>query len=133
VVRWRVGWETTGHSEGQRNRVTRRVRMATAAYAQRRRVASIFAVALAILLAYHVVVGTNGLSSYAAKRTEHRALAAQIQQLQQENGRLKEHVDHLKSDPNAIEAEAHKRLRYARPGQVIVLNDDQKADGPEHR
>ncbi|MGI8772331.1 MAG: FtsB family cell division protein [Acidobacteriaceae bacterium] len=127
-----MGWEPSGQAEGQRNRVTRRVRMATAAYAQRRRVASIFAVALAVLLAYHVVVGTNGLSSYAAKRTEHRALATQIQQLQQENGRLKEHVDHLKSDPNAIEAEAHKRLRYARPGQVIVLNDDVPAADARH-
>lgn len=128
-----MSWGAWVQTEGQRNRVTRRVRLATAAYAQRRRLASVFAVALAILLAYHVVAGTNGLSSYAAKRTEHRALAGQIQKLQQENIRLKEHVDHLQSDPNAIEAEAHKRLRYAKPGQVIVLNDDpaggSKTDG----
>jgi cell division protein FtsB len=133
-----VGWGrgAAQQGEGQRTRLTRRLRIATAAYAQRRRVASVFAVVAAALLGYHCIVGTNGLSSYAAKRMEHRALATQIQQLQQENGRLKEHVEHLRSDPNAIEAEAHKRLRYARPGQVIVLNEDERpgdgkpGDGP---
>ncbi len=34
----------------------------------------------------------------------------------------------LKNDPDAIEFEAHTRLRYTRPDQVIVLNNT-----PEHR
>jgi hypothetical protein len=33
------------------------------------------------------------------------------------------HVEHLKTDPDAIEYEAHTRLRYTRRDQVIVLNE----------
>jgi cell division protein FtsB len=48
--------------------------------------------------------------------------------LQQENSRLQDHVQHLKSDPNAIEHEARVILRYAKPGEVIyALNDKPEA------
>lgn len=50
-------------------------------------------------------------------------LVQQLDKLKQDNQRLKDHVDHLKTDPDAIEYEAHMRLRYTRPGQVIVLNN----------
>ena len=44
--------------------------------------------------------------------------------MQQENSRLQDHVQHLQSDPNAIEHEARVILRYAKPGEVIyALND----------
>ena len=56
-----------------------------------------------------------------------KALAAEVKQLQQENERLQRHVDHLATDPGAIEYEAHVRLRYMRPGQVAVLNDSSRA------
>ncbi len=83
-----------------------------------------FAVGLAGMLGYHAMFGANGIFSYQAKRSEHQVLARQIAELQGQNSRVKEHVDRLKSDPNAIEYEAHMRLRYTRPGQVIVLNND---------
>ena len=47
-------------------------------------------------------------------------LQKEIQDLQQENARLKVRVDRLKSDPDAIEHEAREKLRYAKPGEVIV-------------
>ena len=90
----------------------------------RRRVGTVGAIAIAGLLAYHVVAGNNGLSIYNQKRAEDRALAAKVEQMQKENDRLKKHVDHLASDPDAIEYEAHTRLRYTKRDQVIVLNDD---------
>ena len=79
---------------------------------------------IAALLAYHALFGANGVVAYRAKRSEDRMLAQQLEKLKQENGRLKAHVDHLKTDPDAIEYEAHMRLRYTRPDQVIVLNND---------
>jgi cell division protein FtsB len=98
-------------------RVTARV------VASRRRVGTVAAFAIAGLLAYHVVVGNNGINVYKQKLVEDKQLAAEVKQMQQENDRLRKHVDHLASDPDAIEYEAHVRLRYTKPGQVIVLND----------
>ena len=91
----------------------------------RRRVGTIFAVAFAMLLAYHIVAGANGINVYKQKMAEDKLLSSEVQQLQQENDLLRKHVDHLSSDPDAIEFEAHRRLRYTRSDQVIVLNEDQ--------
>jgi cell division protein FtsB len=108
----------------QPGRLARRFSVATAAYGQRRRIATVFAVAVATLLAYHALFGANGVVAYRAKQSEDRVLAQQLEKLKQENGRLKAHVEHLKTDPDAIEYEAHMRLRYTRPDQVIVLNNN---------
>ena len=89
----------------------------------RRRVGTVAAIAIAVLLGYHAIAGNNGLTVYQQKKADDTALAAEVKLLQQENDRLKRHVDHLATDPSAIEYEAHLRLRYMRPGQVTVLND----------
>ncbi|MFZ0392458.1 MAG: septum formation initiator family protein [Terracidiphilus sp.] len=78
------------------------------------------AIGLALMLGWHVVNGKHGLSSWEQKRTEDKELQKEIQDLQQENARLRLRVDRLKSDPDAIEHEAREKLRYAKPGEVIV-------------
>ena len=89
-----------------------------------RRVATAVAIVIAVTLGYHVTFGANGLSAYQQKRNQHQTLQKEILQLQQENSRLQDHVQHLQSDPNAIEHEARVILRYAKPGEVIyALND----------
>jgi cell division protein FtsB len=94
----------------------------------RRRIATALAVVLAVFFGYHVVVGRNGVSAYEQKRVEDRELHRQIEGLQQENDRLKDHVEHLKSDPDEIEREAREKLHYARDGEVIyTLNNPQEA------
>jgi cell division protein FtsB len=103
--------------------LARRFAVATAAYAQRRRIATVFAVVIAVLLGYHALFGANGVVAYRAKQSEDRVLAQQLAKMKFDNSRLKAHVEHLKNDPGAIEYEAHTRLRYARPDQVIVLNN----------
>jgi cell division protein FtsB len=101
-------------------------------YRVRRRIATALAVVLALFFGYHVMVGHNGLNAYEQKRIEDRGLHQQIDSLQQENDRLEEHVEHLKSDPDAIEREARERLHYARPGEVIYsLNFPQSATQPQ--
>lgn len=112
-------WQT-----GLSRHLTRRLRTATAGDTRRRRIASGAAVSLALMLGYHAFFGNNGVVSYQGKRSEHQVLAQQIDQLERENARMKQHVDHLKTDPAAIEHEAAKRLHYVRHDQVIVLNDD---------
>lgn len=114
----------------QPGRLARRFSVATAAYGQRRRIATVFAVVIAALLGYHAFFGANGVVAYRAKRSEDHALAQQLEKIRTENSRLKAHVEHLKTDPDAIEYEAHMRLRYARPDQVIVLNNNANTATP---
>jgi cell division protein FtsB len=88
---------------------------------------SIVAVLLALMLGWHVVNGKHGLSVWEQKRVEDKQLQQEINELQQENARLRVRVDKLKSDPDAIEHEAREKLRYAKPGEVIVdLSNEEK-------
>jgi len=80
---------------------------------------TLFAVCLALLFAWSVINGHHGLSSWYQQRTQEKQLKKEIKDLQQENAHLRDHVDRLKSDPNAIEHEAREKLHYAKPGEVI--------------
>jgi cell division protein FtsB len=82
--------------------------------------ASVAAVALALLLGWHVVNGKNGLSVWQQKRAEDRQLRKEIDGLNQENARLRDRVEQLKSNPDAIGQVAHDQLHYAKPNEVIV-------------
>jgi cell division protein FtsB len=104
------------------------IRVAAFLYRIRTRIATAAAVVLAVFLGYHVIAGRNGITAYEQKRTEDKELQKQIQQLQDENARMKEHVDHLQNDPDAIEHEARARLHYTRPGEVIYTLNDKPAD-----
>ena len=96
-----------------------------------RRVATVLAIVIAVLLGYHATFGANGLTAYQQKRHQHQVLQQEILQLRQENSRLQDHVQHLQSDPDAIEHEARVILRYAKPGEVIyALNDKPQATQP---
>ena len=80
---------------------------------------TVVAVCLALLLTWHVVNGKHGLQVWHQKRGEDLQLRKEIDELQQENARLKDHIEKLKSDPDAIEHEAREKLHYAKPGEVI--------------
>jgi cell division protein FtsB len=77
------------------------------------------AVLLALLVTWHVIHGQHGLSVWEQKRAEDRALQQEIKELQQQNAQMRQQVDRLKSDPEAIEREAREKLHYAKPGEVI--------------
>lgn len=85
----------------------------------RQRAATIAVGSLALVMAYGVIFGHNGLTAFASKRREARILQAQTEQLQKENERLHGHVDRLQNDPGAIEHEARQEFHYTRPGEVI--------------
>lgn len=89
------------------------IRAVGVAYHMRRRLATAAAVVLAVFLGYHVIFGQNGVTAYQAKRVEDKELQKQILQLQDENGRMKDHVDHLQNDSDAIEHEARERLHVS--------------------
>jgi len=76
-------------------------------------------VLLALLLTWHVINGKDGLQVWHQKRAEDQQLRKEINELQQENTQLRDHIEKLKSDPDAIEHEAREKLHYAKPGEVI--------------
>jgi cell division protein FtsB len=81
--------------------------------------ATVIAIGLALLLTWHVVNGKNGLTVWHKKRAEDQELRKEIDQLERENARLRDRIEHLKNDPDAIEHEAREKLHYAKPGEVI--------------
>ena len=88
------------------------------------------AAVLALLVMWHVVYGNHGLSIWQQKRAEDRALQHEIKDLQQENAQMRQQIDHLNSDPDAIEREAREKLHYAKPGEVIYTLPDQPQAQP---
>ena len=103
-------------------------RVVSSVYRVRRRIATGLAVVLAVFFGFHVMFGRNGLNAYQAKRVEDRSLHQQIESLQQENGQLKDHVDRLQSDPDAIEHEAREKLHYARPDEAIWTLNERRSE-----
>jgi cell division protein FtsB len=97
-------------------------------YLWRRRVATFATAILALVMAYGVIFGHNGLTAFAHKREEAKVLQEQMQQLQKENDRLHEHINHLQSDPDAIEHEAREELHYTRSGEVIYTLPNASTD-----
>ena len=88
-------------------------------YGWRRKAATVGVGALALMMAYGVVFGHNGLTVFEHKREEAKSLQKQMQMLQEENERLRGHVDRLQNDPGAIEHQAREELHYTRSGEVI--------------
>jgi cell division protein FtsB len=100
----------------------------TRIYMWRRRAATIAVGVLALVMAYGVVFGHNGLTAFARKREEAKDLDKQTQVLKSENERLRGHVDRLQNDPDEIEHEARAQLHYTRSGEVIyTVTDDPNA------
>jgi cell division protein FtsB len=46
-------------------------------------------------------------------------LQKEIEDLEQQNAELRDRIEQLKTNPEAIEHEAREKLHYAKPGEVI--------------
>lgn len=67
-----------------------------------------------------LIWGKGGVLDLVALRRQVRDLQAEVQQLQDQNARLKEQIQTLQSDPSAYEAIARERLFLKKPGEVIL-------------
>ena len=86
-----------------------------------RRLGTAAAIILTVGLLLHAMYGANGMVVYRQKRAEMQALQSEVDRLQRENNQQAEEIRSLKSDPAAIEKEAREQLRYARPGEIILV------------
>jgi cell division protein FtsB len=89
---------------------------------------TLVAFALALLLTWHVINGKHGLNVWLEKRAEDKQLQREIQDLNQENSRLRDRIEHLRSDPDTIMIAARQTLHYAKPDEVIVALPAEKSD-----
>jgi cell division protein FtsB len=80
---------------------------------------TLLAVLLALLVTWHVIHGKDGLSAWQKKRGQEHQYQQEIEKLQKENAQLRDRIQHLQSDPDAIQHEAREELHYAKPGEVI--------------
>jgi cell division protein FtsB len=88
---------------------------------------TLVAFALALLLTWHVINGKHGLNIWLQKRAEDKQLQRDIKDLNDENARLRDRIEHLKSDPDTIMIEARRTLHYAKPDEVIVALPAEKS------
>jgi cell division protein FtsB len=89
-----------------------------------RRLGTAAALLLTAGLLLHAMYGANGMVIYRQKRAEMQSLQSEVERLQKENDRYVEQIRALKSDPAAIEKEAREQMRYARPGEFVLVAPD---------
>ncbi len=87
---------------------------------------------LALLsLAVHEIAGENGYLVRRQRRLQMQALDEEVQRLQEDNRRLTQKIQLLRSDPQTIEELAREKLRLARPGEVVVtLPPEEQPNAP---
>ncbi len=87
---------------------------------------------LALLsFAVHEIAGENGYLVRRQRRLQMQALDEEVQRLQEDNRRLTQKIQQLRSDPQTIEELAREQLRMARPGEVVVtLPPEEQPDAP---
>lgn len=118
------------HSQSRRLRPERPAGYVSRWIVWRRRTATLVAGVLALMMAYGVMFGHNGLTAFISKRRESQNLLLQTDKLDRENVRLQGHVDRLRSDPSAIEHQAREELHYTRAGEVIYTLPAAESPGP---
>jgi cell division protein FtsB len=84
----------------------------------RRHLLEILGLAL-LALGIHDVFGTHGYLAMRRSQKQIEELRGEIERLNHENQALAEHVNALKTDPEAIEKIAREEMGLARPGEMI--------------
>jgi cell division protein FtsB len=96
----------------------------------KRHATKILLLALAALVLYDVF-GEHGLLAMLQTRRQIQDLQQQIQRLNEDNRRLAEQVNSLKSDPQEIERIAREQMGMARPGEMIFRLPPRTDSSPE--
>ena len=77
-----------------------------------------------IVLVVDALVGDKGLLETTRARRQHADAAAALEQLRNENARLREEIRRLRDDPETIESIAREDLGLIRPGELLFVIRD---------
>ena len=98
-----------------------------------RRVGTVAAMMLAVVLLLHAMFGANGMVVYQQKRAERLTLQSEVERLQKENDQYVDRIKALKTDHRAIEREAREQLHYTRPGEYVYVAPEPPPKPPTGR
>lgn len=84
----------------------------------RRHLLKILGLAL-LAVGIHDVFGAHGYLAMRRSQQQIEELRGEIERLNQENQKLAEHVNALKTDPDTIEKIAREEMGLAKPGEMI--------------
>ena len=98
-----------------------------------RRVGTVAAMMLAVVLLLHAMFGANGMVVYQQKRAERLTLQSEVGRLQKENDQYVDRIKALKTDHRAIEREAREQLHYTRPGEYVYVAPEPPPKPPTGR
>jgi cell division protein FtsB len=87
----------------------------------RQKAAVLTCVIAIVALLVGALFGDRGYLRLLEKRDRAQALALEVERLEEENGRLGNEIQSLKTDPRAIEKIAREELGLARPGEKVFL------------
>jgi cell division protein FtsB len=94
---------------------------------KRRRTLQMLLVFVTLVLVINALVGERGLMETLRARRQHQDLVASIGRLRAENARLREDARRLLSDPATIEAVARQELGLIKPGEMLFIIKDARA------
>jgi cell division protein FtsB len=81
-----------------------------------------------LVLVADALIGEKGLIESMRARRQYRDVAASLESLRRENGRLRDSVRRLRDDPGAIESLAREQLGLIRAGEVLFIIKDETRD-----
>ena len=78
-----------------------------------------FLVAGFVLLLLQDIFGTHGVLAMRRTQLQAREVQKEINRLNEENHKLQNRVDHLKTDPATLEGIARDEMHLKRPGELV--------------
>jgi cell division protein FtsB len=92
----------------------------------KRRVLLTLSTCAVLAMAGRALIGDRGMFEVWRKKGAHRKLAVEVQALREENLALKQEIQALRSDPDAIERLAREQLGFSRPGEInFIFREDE--------
>ncbi|HKT10944.1 MAG TPA: septum formation initiator family protein [Terriglobia bacterium] len=86
---------------------------------------AIFVMALlSLVMLMHEIFGRNGYMTLRSEKKQFTGLQKQIQTTSEENKKIEQKIQALKSNPEAVEKQARDQLHLARPGEIIYMLPD---------
>ena len=87
----------------------------------RRRLHPLLGVGLISLLALLLLAGIKSYRELGAARAREARIEAEIRQAEERRARLTERIEALRTDPEAVEREVRRSLRWVGPGEVVLV------------
>lgn len=85
-----------------------------------------------LILIVDALVGDKGLLERLRERQRHHDVLQTLEQMQHENGDLREQARRLREeDPATIEDEARRQLGMIKPGEMLFIVKDLDKQGPQ--